>query len=65
MPVYQIKCPDCSHQYKSLVPEGSQMPSEWTCSQCGGRRAKPVAEHDDDFHPLSGKHAAGCPCCGG
>ena len=39
MPVYTIVCPDCERVAKSLVLKGARMPTEWTCSGCGGRRA--------------------------
>jgi len=65
MPVYTIVCPDCGRVAKSLVPTGTRMPTEWTCSGCGGRRARPDPEKRPEPHPWETGHGAGCPCCGG
>lgn len=65
MPVYTILCPDCGHEFKSLVLKGTRMPQEWTCSQCGSRRPQPNLDKVPEPHPSETGHGAGCPCCGG
>lgn len=64
MPVYVIQCPNCKHQFQSLVLANTKAPSEWVCSQCGSREAKPIFQQANQ-HPLEQAHGAGCPCCGG
>ncbi len=61
MPVLQIKCPDCGHQYRSLVPPGAAVPKVWACSKCGGRNGQPEGEATSD-HPWSDQ--AMDACCG-
>ncbi len=66
MPVLHIRCPDCGHEYRSLVMPGARVPPVWTCSVCGNRRARPLpaddpAEHAA-AHPLA--DGSGCGCCG-
>jgi transposase len=65
MPVYTILCPDCGHEFKNLVLKGTRIPKEWTCSQCGSRRAKPDPDKVPEPHPWETGHRAGCQCCGG
>ena len=65
MPVYLLKCPDCGHEFQSLVLNGAKIPEIWICSDCGSRAAQPIGERASDFHPLENKHVKGCPCCGG
>ena len=62
MPVLQLRCPDCGHQFQSLVIEGTKVPSVWVCSQCGSREAQPVGTVDHIRHPW----VTGCVdgCCG-
>ena len=38
MPVLSIVCPDCRHEYRSLVLEGAKVPAVWVCPECTGRR---------------------------
>jgi putative FmdB family regulatory protein len=64
MPIYELLCPHCNHQFKGLVLANTQEPKEWVCSQCGSHHAKPIYIYDN-IHPLENEHAAGCPCCGG
>jgi predicted nucleic acid-binding Zn ribbon protein len=65
MPIYLLKCPDCGHEFQSLVLNGARIPEIWVCSECGSRAVKPIAERSSDFHPLEKPHGKGCPCCGG
>lgn len=65
MPVYVLKCPQCGHEFKGLVPANTQEPKEWVCSECGSHEAKPVDQYPSDFHPLENPHGKGCPCCRG
>jgi hypothetical protein len=62
MAVLRIVCPDCGHEYRSLVMEGTRVPAIWLCSSCGGRDAAPVGEAETGGHPWSD----GCAgmCCG-
>lgn len=64
MPVYVIQCPQCQHQFQSLVLANTKEPSEWVCSKCGSHEAKPIFQQPHQ-HPLEQAHGAGCPCCGG
>jgi hypothetical protein len=64
MPVHTIVCPDCGHVAKSLVLKGARMPSEWACSNCGRRRARPDPKCIPEPHPWEMEHGAGCLCCG-
>jgi rubrerythrin len=59
--VLELRCPDCGHEFRSLVLEGTKMPEVWVCSQCDGRRAEPTHTHSDG-HPWSGGSAD--VCCG-
>jgi hypothetical protein len=61
MPVLILRCPDCGHEFRSLVMEGAKVPKVWTCAECGGRRAEP---HGTEVgrHPFAG--GASCGCCG-
>jgi ribosomal protein S27E len=62
MPVLRIRCPDCGHEYRSLVMPDARVPPVWTCSGCGGRNARPLGADDEAGHPLAG--GSGCACCG-
>lgn len=64
MPVYSLQCPDCQHQFKGLVLEGTQEPKEWVCSKCGSHKAQKMTPDDHVEHPLENTHGSGCPCCG-
>jgi putative FmdB family regulatory protein len=64
MPIYELQCPKCNHQFKGLVMANTKAPKEWVCSQCGSHKAKPIHVYEN-IHPLENEHAAGCPCCGG
>jgi putative FmdB family regulatory protein len=64
MPIYELKCPRCNHQFKGLVLANTQKPKEWVCSQCGSYEATPIHIYEN-LHPLENEHGAGCPCCGG
>lgn len=61
MPVLVIECPDCGHDYHSLVVEGAKVPDVWACSQCGGRRAAPKTQIEST-HPWASSCMDGC--CG-
>lgn len=62
MPVLQIRCPDCDHQYRSLVPPGARIPTVWVCSKCGGRNGRPEGEAAESEHPWSDQIMDAC--CG-
>ena len=62
MPVYIIQCPNCQHQFQSLVLANTKEPSEWVCSKCGSHEAKPVFQSATE-HPLEKTHERGCSCC--
>jgi ribosomal protein S27E len=62
VPVLRIRCPDCGHEYRSLVMPDARVPPVWTCSGCGGRNARPLGADDEAGHPLAG--GSGCACCG-
>ncbi len=68
MPVYALSCPDCGHEFRSLVLLGTRVPQVWTCSKCGGDSAAPKdappTEHPWE-RPREGGHGYGCLCCGG
>jgi transcription elongation factor Elf1 len=62
MPVWELTCPDCGHQFRSLVMAGARVPQVWVCSACGSRRAHPRAVLESD--PFTSGHG-GCGCgCG-
>ncbi|MEQ1803886.1 MAG: hypothetical protein ABL900_00765 [Burkholderiaceae bacterium] len=68
MPVLVVNCPDCGHEFRSLVLAGTRAPEQWACSQCGGANAAvkndaPPAEHPWERPPQKG-HGYGCLCCG-
>ena len=69
MPVLTLRCPDCGHEFRSLVLAGTQMPDVWNCSQCDADRAVPLAGAPVIAHPWErqqeGRHNYGCFCCGG
>jgi transcription elongation factor Elf1 len=62
MPVLLISCPDCGHQYRSLVVEGTRVPPVWVCSRCGGDSAAPEGDTDGSGHPWADACMDGC--CG-
>lgn len=62
MPVLLIRCPDCDHQYRSLVAPGARVPKVWVCSKCRGRDAQPVGQEPESPHPWSDHAMDGC--CG-
>jgi transposase-like protein len=62
MAVLMIECPDCGHTYRSLVVEGTRVPSVWACSECGGRNAVPKGGADSSGHPWA--NACMDDCCG-
>jgi hypothetical protein len=69
MPVYALRCPDCGHEFRTLILAGTNPPAIWYCSQCGGDRAAPrddvpLAEHPWE-RQQEGRHSYGCFCCGG
>lgn len=69
MPVLTLRCPDCGHEFRSLVLAGTQTPAVWNCSQCGADRVAPLAGAPVIGHPWeqasSGqqRHVYGCLCC--
>jgi rubredoxin len=62
MAVLMIECPDCGHSYRSLVVEGTRIPSVWVCSECGGRKAAPKGEAESSGHPWANRCMD--DCCG-
>jgi hypothetical protein len=64
MAILMIKCPNCQHTYQTLVMDGTKIPEQWHCSQCGGEQAVPIQQLTTN-HPLEQEHGSGCLCCGG
>lgn len=65
MPIYTLECPDCGHEFRGMVMEGTQPPSVWVCSECGSERAGPRADAEPEAHPWEKRgHGGGCACCG-
>ncbi|MFC4941903.1 hypothetical protein [Pseudonocardia sp. GCM10023141] len=62
MPVLELRCPDCGHEFRSLVMDGTKVPEVWVCSACGSRRAHPFHVIEATEHPWSGGRS--CGCCG-
>lgn len=62
MPVMHLRCPDCGHEFRSLVMDGTKVPTVWTCSVCHGRRSEPHRIDETSNHPMAG--GTSCPCCG-
>ncbi len=62
MPVLRIVCPDCGHQYHSLVVAGARVPAVWVCPECSGRRAEIAETIPDGGHPWAGRSMDAC--CG-
>ena len=70
MPVFTFHCPDCSHEFRSLVLAGTREPVLWHCSQCDGERAAvkedvPPADHPWELAQKKNpnQHGYGCMCC--
>lgn len=61
MPVLVLRCPDCGHEFRSLVMDGAKVPERWTCAECGSRRPQPHRT-EVGTHPFAG--GASCACCG-
>jgi DNA-directed RNA polymerase subunit RPC12/RpoP len=64
MPVLTLQCPQCRHEYRSLVLEGTLTPRVWVCSKCGSEGVAPKADEPVQDHPWEKRHAYGCLCCG-
>ena len=64
MPVLNIVCPDCRHEYRSLVMEGARTPRVWVCPECKGRRGEIVETESDIAHPWAGEVMDLCCACG-
>ena len=64
MPVYILLCPDCKHEFRSLVLAGTRVPQAWSCSKCGSDDVLPKENAPLTEHPWEAPHVAGCPCCG-
>lgn len=62
MPVLSIVCPDCRHEYRSLVIEGARVPKVWVCPECAGRRAEVAGVIGEASHPWAGDSMDAC--CG-
>ncbi len=62
MPVLRVACPDCHHEYRSLVVAGGRVPTVWVCPECSGRSAEVVEELAEGHHPWSGTSMDNC--CG-
>ncbi len=67
MPVLTLQCPDCRHEFLSLVMEGTRPPEIWECSKCGGDRAAPKPGAPALPHPWDSssphRYSSMCPCC--
>ena len=63
MPVLLIACPDCGHEYRTLVVEGARTPAVWVCPDCKGRKGEVVEQVAGADHPWSGASMGDC-CCG-
>lgn len=64
MPVYQIKCPDCGHEFQSLVMKNAKLPEKWFCSRCEGYSGAIKLNLISEEGPLEGgPHGKGCRCC--
>ncbi len=65
MPVLALECPDCGHQFLSLVMAGTKPPDVWVCSQCASQAVMPKAMPITHGHPWdgSGTYRSTCPCC--
>lgn len=66
MPVLLLECPDCQHQYRSLVLAGTRSPQVWVCSKCGSEAVAPKVGNCPSEHPWesSNPYQSACPCCG-
>ncbi len=65
MPVYNLRCPDCSHEFKGMVLEHTKPPEFWVCSKCLSKNVEPVEDREPEPHPWEGSgHGGGCLCCG-
>jgi len=71
MPVYIVQCPDCEHEFRSLILAGTLPPEAWFCSKCGGERAVPKPGAALEKHPWERErsakdgHGYSCLCCAG
>lgn len=65
MPVYQLQCPQCSHQFSGMVFSGTRPPAQWICPECGSEQPKLRDDCPPIAHPLEASHGSGCPCCSG
>jgi DNA-directed RNA polymerase subunit RPC12/RpoP len=66
MPVVTLQCPQCRHEFLSLVLDGTRPPEIWQCSKCGSEKAGPKADAPPLPHPWesSQRYRNACPCCG-
>ena len=62
MPVLLIACPDCGHEYRTLVAEGARVPAVWVCPSCKGRDGEVLGEVMGTDHPWAGSSMDAC--CG-
>ncbi|MXY77502.1 MAG: hypothetical protein F4Y40_10585 [Acidimicrobiia bacterium] len=62
MPVLLIACPDCGHEYRTLVVEGARVPAVWVCPDCKERKGEVIGEVAGSGHPWSGPSMD--VCCG-
>ncbi|MGY6276645.1 FmdB family zinc ribbon protein [Methylomonas sp. MgM2] len=65
MPVYQLHCPQCGHNFSGMVFAGTRLPERWVCPQCGGEKAAMLEDGSPQAHPLEDSLEGACPCCGG
>jgi len=62
VPVLLIGCPDCGHEYRTLVVEGARVPTVWVCPGCKGREGEVLEEAVRSDHPWCGPSMDAC--CG-
>ena len=66
MPVYSLKCPDCSNEFRGMVLAYTKPPEKWVCSKCLSENVEPIKDQKPEVHPWDdGAHGSGCLCCGG
>lgn len=61
MPILNLRCPECNHQFQGFVMVGTREPEIWVCSKCGSERAQKLP--GVELHPWEGAHGQGCSCC--
>jgi putative FmdB family regulatory protein len=69
MPVYEYRCPDCTHLFEKLVSY-SQADRDAACPSCGARAGKVLSTFaaigaGASVQPSDPAPASGGGCCGG